>query len=319
MAKFTGTMVTTDAKGLREDLTDLISNISPTKTPLMSMIGRSKAKAVLHEWQIDTLATPSTSNQKAEGNEATYATPSSTQRIGNYVQISDKTCQTSGTLEAIDKAGRKSEMAYQMAKRGAELKRDMEANMFENIAASGTDPRKTGGLGAWLYTNTDFASGSGGDPVYTTLPNSARTDATAGDLRTFQETQLKSVISSAWTNGGEPSVAFMGAFAKAAFSGFDGEYTKTFETSKTAQAAIVAASDVYVSDFGVIKVVPSRFNRIRDVYVIDPEYMSVMYLRPFQTQDLAKTGDAEKKLLLVEWGLKVNNEAAHGAIFDLKA
>jgi hypothetical protein len=194
----------------------------------------------------------------------------------------------------------------------------MEANAFENIAADGSDPRKTAGLGAWLYTNTNFGTG-GGDPVYTSLPNSARTDATTGDLRTFQESQLTAVIESAWTNGGMPTDAFMGAFAKAAFSGFAGEYDKTFNTSGAKASAIVASADVYVSNFGVIKAVPSRFNRIRDVYAIDREYASVMYLRPFHTVDLAKTGDAEKKLLQVEWGLKIHNEAAHAAVFDLKA
>jgi len=318
MAKFTGTMVTADAKGLREDISELISNISPEKTPFLSMIGKSKAKGTLTEWQIDTLASPSTTNAVAEGNDTTFATPTSTQRIGNYCQISEKSCQISGTLEVVDKAGRKSEMAYQMAKKSAELKRDQESIAFENQAADGSDPRKTAGLGAWLYSNTSFGTG-GGDPVYTSLPNSARTDATTGDLRTFQETQLTSVIADAWANGGQPSVAFMGAFAKAAFSAFAGVYDKTYQTSAAKPGTIVAAADVYVSNFGIIKVVASRWNRIRDVYIIDPEYMSIAYLRAYGTQDLAKTGDATKKLLNVEWALKVHNEAAHAAVFDLKA
>jgi hypothetical protein len=316
MAKFTGTMVAADGKGLREDLTDMIYNIAPTATPLMSLIGKSKAKAVLHEWQTDTLAAPITTNARAEGNETAFTTPGATVRVGNYVQISDKSVVISGTMEVVDKAGRKSELAYQLAKRSAELKRDMEATIFDNQAAVSSDPRKTGTLGAWLFSNVDMGTGAAANPVYTNLPNQARTD---GTTRAFTEVILKSALSKAFTSGSVPTNAFMGATQKALFSAFTGQYTKTFQTNvvKESGNAIIAAADVYVSDFGIIKVVLSRWNRSRDVYIIDPEYMSVMYLRPFQTVDLAKTGDAEKKLLLVEWGVKMNNEAAHASAVDL--
>src|SRR5687768_7249188 len=143
MAAFTGTYTTSDSKGLRENLTDMIYDISPTKTPLMQLAGRGKAEAILHEWQIDSLADPVSNNDQAEGNEATFATPTATTRVGTYVQISDKKCIVSGTLEAVSKAGRRSEMAREMNKRAKELKRDMEKSALENKAASGSDPRKT--------------------------------------------------------------------------------------------------------------------------------------------------------------------------------
>ena len=319
MPKFTGTMVVADAKGLREDLNDMIHNISPTKTPGLQTFGRSKAKAILHEWQTDALASADTTNAKAEANDTAFATPSSTTRIGNYCQISDKSVLIGGTLEAVDKAGRKSEVAYQVAKRAAELKRDMESIIFENQAASGSDPRKTGSLLAFITTNVDYATASGVNPSYTTLPNDTRDDATSGDTRTFQEVQLANVLESMWEQGAEPSIIFMGGKRKKDFSGFAGVYSKTFNTSGAKEGAIVAGADVYVSNFGVVKVVLNRFMRARDVIAVDPEYVKVAYLRPYSVQELAKTGDtAAKKLINVEWGLEVGTEKALGLVADLK-
>lgn len=313
MAKFTGTYVTGDAKGIREDLTDMIYNISPEKTPFFSMIGRGKAKNTLHEWQIDSLAAVDTANAKAEGNETTFATPSATTRLGNYMQISDKSCIVSGTLQKVDKAGRKSEMAYQMSKRAPELRRDMESIALENLPASGTDPRKTAGLPAWLKTNTDFGAG-GVDPVYTTLPNDDRTD---GTQRAITETILKTVIQECWNSGAEPSVVMTGAHVKSVISGFTGNADKVFNINSAKPGTIIAAADVYVSNFGTLKVIPNRFQRARDAWVLDPEFLSIVYLRGFHSEALAKTGDADKRVLRAEWGLKVHNEAAHGGIFDL--
>jgi hypothetical protein len=292
----------------------MIYDISPTKTPLMSMIGKSKAKNTLHEWQQDALAAAITTNAVAEGDEATFATPTATVRIGNYVQISKKTAIVSGTLEAVDKAGRKSEMSKQLAKRSAELKRDMEATSFSHQTASGSDPRKTAGLGAWLKTNTVFVTSDGVDPVYTTLPNDARTDSASPV--TFIESMLTSVIKSCWTEGAEPSVIFAGADNKALFSAFAGVADQVMNLNAAKPGTIVASADVYVSNHGTLKIVPSRFQRPQDVFVVDPEYLSIMYLRPFNTVPLAKTGDAEKRLLQVEWGLKCHTEKAHGAVYD---
>ncbi|MBA3678385.1 MAG: DUF5309 domain-containing protein [Sphingosinicella sp.] len=313
MAKLTGTYVTTEAKGIREDLTDMIYQISPTKTPFLSMIGRTKASNTLHEWQEDALATPDLNNNRPEGNEAAFTSPAPTVRLGNYVQISDKTAIVSGTLEAVDKAGRKSEMSKQLAKRSAELKRDMEAIALSNQPASGSDPRKTAGLPAWLKTNDVFGAG-GASPVYTTLPNAARTDGTQAP---FTEAMLKSAISLGWDEGAEPNVILAGSFNKSAFSAFLGIADQVYNLNAAKPGTIVASADVYVSNFGTLRVVPSRFQRARDVFLIDPEYMSIMYLRPFSTKPLAKTGDAEKRLINVEWGLKVHTEKAHAAVYDL--
>jgi hypothetical protein len=313
MAKITGTMVSQEVVGDREDLTDAIYMISPEATPLMSMIGRTKSKNTLHEWQIDTLAAPDGANKKAEGNVAAFSSPAQTTRVGNQCQISDKTAIISGTVEAMNRAGRKSEMGRQMSKRTKELKRDMETILFSNQAADGNDPRALGGLEAWIKTNTDFGA-TGSNPVYTNLPSDPRNDGTA---RAVSETQLKAVIQSAWTQGGDPSYIFAGAFVKTQISGFAGNADKVYNLSNAKPGVIVAAMDVYVSDFGTLKVLPSRWQRQRSAFIVDPSLLAVSFLRGFATTKLAKDGDAEKRLINVEYTLEVKNEAGLGAIYDL--
>ena len=289
----------------------------------MSNIGRENVKNTYFEWQTDSLASASTTNAQVEGDDiAAYDLTGATVRLGNYTQISNKTLLISGTLESVDKAGRRSELAYQLAKRSAELKRDMESIMLTNQAnAQGsagvsTALRRTGSLLAFIKTNTDRGTG-GNDPSYTTTPNATRTDATSANQRTFTETILKNVIQKVWTEGGTPKLLMVGPVNKARVSGFAGIAEIRREVTGNRQATIIGAADVYVSDFGAVSVVPNRFQRERDAFVLDPEYASICYLRPFQTVELAKTGDAEKRMIVVEWGLKVHTEKAHGLAADL--
>jgi len=323
MSQTANTFDTFAAKGIRESLSNVIYNISPEETPFMSNIGRENVKNTYFEWQTDSLAAASTTNAQVEGDDvSSFDSTSATSRVGNYTQISNKTVLISGTLEAVDKAGRRSELAYQLAKRSAEIKRDMESTMLTNQAASAgsagvsTALRKTGSLLAFLKTNTDKGTG-GADPVYTSSPNATRTDATAANLRTFTEAILKTVIQKVWASGGSPKLLMVGPVNKARVSGFAGIAEIRREVTGNRQATIIGAADVYVSDFGAVSVVPNRFQRERDAFVLDPEYASVAFLRPFQTVELAKTGDAEKRLITVEYGLKVNTEAAHGLAADL--
>ena len=322
MAAVTGTFTRFDAKGVREDLSNVIYQISPEETPFMSNVGRENVKNTFYEWQTDDLAAAATTNAQIEGDDITsFTTVTPTVRLGNYTQISRKDVIISGTLESVDKAGRRSELSYQMAKRSAELKRDMETTMLANQAAaagSTSSARKTGALLAFLKTNTNKGAG-GGDPTYTTIPDAARTDSTAGDLRSFSETLLKDVIQKVWTEGGNPDVVMAGPVNKQNLSLMKGIAAQRFNAQGQKPSTIIGAADVYVSDFGNVTIVPNRFQRERDVFVLDTEYASVAYLRPFQTVELAKTGDAEKRMLLVEWGLKVQNEKAHGVITDLNS
>jgi hypothetical protein len=323
MTQTANTFDTFGAKGIRESLSNVIYNISPEETPFMSNIGRENVKNTFFEWQTDALAAASTTNAQIEGDDvSSYDSTTATVRVGNYTQVSRKTLILSGTLESVDKAGRRSELAYQLAKRSAELKRDMESIMLTNQAATGgsagvsTALRKTGSLLAFIKSNTDKGT-TGADPSYTTQPNATRTDATDANLRTFTETILKSVIQKVWAAGGTPKILMVGPVNKQRVSGFAGIAEIRREVTGNKPGVIIGAADVYVSDFGAVSVVPNRFQRERDAFVLDPEYASVAFLRPFQTVELAKTGDAEKRMILVEWGLKVNTEAAHGLAADL--
>ena len=302
------------AIGQREDLTDIIYDISPTETPFMSSIGKTKATAVYHEWQTDSLAAATTANAAVEGADATSATLSPTVRLGNYTQIIQKTVQVSGTLDAVNKAGRKSEKAYQLAKASAEIKRDLETILLANqgrSAGTSTVARKLGSLLSWIKTNSDVGSG-GADPA--TIGVSTRTD---GTQRTFTEALLKTVVAEVFTSGGSPKILMVGAAGKQKVSSFAGIAAQRYMAPGNTPTTIIGAADVYMSDFGTMSVVPNRFMRTRDALVLDPEYAALAYLRPFQTNDLAKTGDSENTQLLAEVTLEVKNEAAHGIIADL--
>ena len=302
------------AIGQREDLTDIIYDISPTETPFMSSIGKTKATAVYHEWQTDSLAAATTANAAVEGADATSATLSPTVRLGNYTQIIQKTVQVSGTLDAVNKAGRKSEKAYQLAKASAELKRDLETILLANqgrSAGSSTIARQMGSLLSWIKTNSDVGSG-GSDPA--TIGVSTRTD---GTQRTFTEALLRTVVAEVYQSGGSPKILMVGASGKQKVSTFAGIAAQRYMAPSNTPTTIVGAADVYMSDFGTMSVVPNRFMRVREALVLDPEYAALAYLRPFQTNELAKTGDSENTQLLAEVTLEVKNEAAHGIIADL--
>lgn len=311
------TYQTYTAIGQREDLADVIYNISPTDTPLLNTLARAKATAVYHEWQTDSLAAATTANAAVEGADASDATMSPTTRLGNYTQIVQKTIKISGTLESVDKAGRKSEKAYQMSKASAELKRDIETILTANQGKSAGDSSTARTLGAmlsWIKTNTNKSSGTtaGVDP--TTAGTSTRTD---GTQRAFTETILKDVIQKVYSSGGNPKILMVGPFQKQTVSGFAGIAAQRFMAPADAPTTIIGAADVYMSDFGTVSVVPSRFMRTRDALVLDPEYAAVAYLRPFQTNELAKAGDSEKTQILAELTLEMRNEAAHGIAADL--
>jgi hypothetical protein len=302
------------AIGQREDLTDIIYTISPTETPFMSSIGKTKATAVYHEWQTDSLAAATTANAAIEGADATSATLAPTVRLGNHTQIIQKTVQVSGTLDAVNKAGRKSEKAYQLAKASSELKRDLETILLANqgrSAGTSTIARNMGSILSWIKTNSDFGSG-GSDPA--TIGVSTRTD---GTQRTFTETLLRSLVAEVFVSGGSPKILMVGALGKQKVSTFAGIAAQRYMAPGNTPTTIIGAADVYMSDFGTMSVVPNRFMRVRDALVIDPEYAALAYLRPFQTNDLAKTGDSENTQLLAEVTLEVKNEAAHGIIADL--
>ena len=319
------TYFTYSSEGIREDLADVIYNIAPEETPFMSNIGRKQVSNTLFEWQEDTLAAAGDSAIIEGG--AAVSTQTAPKRMQNYAQLNAKRVTISGTLEAVDKAGRNSELQYELARKSSELKRDMEFALTQNqVAAAGdaSTARKTAGLESWLRTNTSRGSGGttdGADPTLsgTTsgFPNAAPTDASSDAERAFTETLLKTVIQEVWTEGGDPSILMVGASNKQTVSGFAGIAAQRYMAPNDAPSTIIGAADVYVSDFGSVQVVPNRFQRNRTAFVLDPEYAEVGYLRDFEIQELAKTSDAEDRQIIVEFGLQVSNEKAHGVIADL--
>lgn len=313
MALPTSTQSTYATNGIREDLTDVIHNISPTDTPVYTMASKTKATAVKHEWQTDALAAASATNAVLEGDDATTDAHVATVRLNNYCQISDKVARTTGTVDAVNKAGRGEEMAYQIVKRTKELKRDMEMSICANNAAAAGDAttaRELAGIPAWLATNTS-AGGSGADP--TGDGTDARTD---GTQRAFTEALLKGVLQSCWDEGGEPDCIVLGSHNKQAFSGFTGRATGGAEESATTKT-VTAAVDVYVSDFGELKAIPSRFSRSRDALILQKDMWKVAMLRPVKQTPLAKTGDSDRRQILAEYTLESCNEKASGIVADL--
>jgi hypothetical protein len=317
MTIVSNTFTTYSAKGIREDLSNVITNIAPEETPFQSNIGRETISNTLFEFQTDTLA-DAAANAQLEGDDVgTFDAVVATVRVTNYAQISRKTIVLSNTEEVVNKAGRRSELAYQIAKRGAELKRDQEFVFLNGgiaVAGNTTTARVTASLGAFVKTNTDKQT-NGTDPSYTTLPNSARTD---GNVRTFTETILKNVIQKVWSAGGTPKILMVGPVNKQRVSGFSGIASSRFNIDGGAKpATLIGAVDIYVSDFGNVSTIANRFQRERDAWVLDPDYAKMVVLRPYQQVELAKTGDAEKRMLLIEYGLKITAENAHGLAADL--
>lgn len=302
-----------DAVGVREDLSDIIYSIDPTRTPLMNMAKRGKATNFYTEWQTDELANVDLANAVIDGDDATNDAISPTVRVGNHLQISDKVAVLSGGVEAVQKAGRKKEMAYQIAKKAKELKRDMESIMVQNQASVAGTSSVAGNLGAlesWLTTNVLRGSG-GADGGFSGGAIAAPTD---GTKRALTESLLKDVIRMCYTEGAAPTVVMCGPLNKQRISGFTGGSTATRSSDGK---KVTAAVDVYASDFGEIKIIPNIFQRERTVFVLDPSLLEVAYLRPIRSWPLSKTGDSEKRQILAHYTLKVGNEKGCGAIADV--
>jgi hypothetical protein len=313
MALPTDSFTTYLSIGNREDLSDEIYRISPTDTPFFTSIDKEKATAVNHEWQRQELASASSSNAVLEGDDATTDAATATVRLGNICQISDKVARVTGTEEAIDRAGRGSELDYQKMLKGLELKRDIETILTgtnqAKVTGDATTARKTASVLSWIKTNT---SKSGSDPSAAD-GTGTRSD---GTQRAFTEAQLKAVFNSIWTSGGTPDVVYTGAFNKQVFSTFTGRATPTEDTKAK---KITAAVSAYESDFGTVKVVANRFQRTRDVLVLQSDMWALAHLngRKMVSIALAKTGDSERSQILSEYALVARHEAASGGVFDL--
>ncbi len=317
----TDTVLTYDSATNREELSDLISNISPMETPFQSRVSRrGTAVSIKPEWSLDTIATPDNTNRKIEGDDAVVEAQTLPRRLSNFTQISDKIYAVSGTQEITSKAGRNSEIAYLMGKNAKALKRDLEAMLTEpalKLGGTETTARSTGGLRAWIHSNTDLSTGAvAGVNALFTNDDLAVNDSQLvdGTQRAFLESMLKNVIRQAWTAGGYPTIIMCGPFNKVAISAFTGGSTRF---DKSEDMTLYTNVDVYVSDFGRHIVVPNRFQRERDCFVLDPNLWEIAYLRGYRNYPLAKIGDSDRFQMITEYALKSPNEAGSGLIADL--
>lgn len=289
---------TYDATAIREDLSDVIYDISPTDTPFLSSIaGKGSVANTYFEWQTDALAAASGTNYHVEGAAAGTAATTATTRLGNYTQISKKVVEVSGTHETVNNAGKKSEMAHQLAKASKELKRDMETSLLADnasVAGNASTARETKGAANWIATNVTDAG-------------------TSGSHAAVVEDDIIAVAESTWNAGGEPSTMLLGATNKKLVTAMSGRADAVRSVSDD-NMSIYNAVDVYVSDFGTFNITLDRYCDQDVIYFLDHDMWSVDYLRDFQTVDIAKEGDSDKKMLLVEFGLRCGNEAANGKI-----
>jgi hypothetical protein len=278
------------------------------QTPFMSSIGTRNVKNVVFDWQTESLPTPSGTGQ-LEGFELSRAASTATARVSNVCQISYRDATVTGSQDASDAAGKRSEMAHQLAIMAKALKRDMEEALCQKGAKTtgdATTARQTGGFESWITTND--SRGTGGA---STGGGAAPTD---GTQRALTETLLKDVLELMFASGAEPNLAICGPHNKQVISGFTGRsQARQMVDANTVEASV----SIYSSDFGELKIVPSNRSRERSLLLVDPEFAKVSYLRSFDTIDIATIGDAETKMIVVEYGLEVSNEAAHGVVADL--
>lgn len=325
MPQVSGTTDTYDLVGIAEDVEDIIYNVAPTETPYFSMAGRRTADNTLHQWQTDTLATPG-ANRQIEGDEATFETAAPTTMLANYTQISRKTIIVSDTADRVRKYGRDRETAYLMVKRGKELKRDIETALVQNQASSaggsGT-ARSSAGLESmitnWVQPTagtTGTSTGYAGGGAWT-----APTDGTAtGAGSTLSETYLVRGLELVWTNGGEGSLIMTNTKQKQAIAQFQGaaKFAGNYhEGGRTSQGILVGGIDLYISDYGEHRIRLNRWMRQRTVFILTPDTCKVAWLRRIKPVSLAKTGDAEKSMIIGEFTSVLTSPEANAKIADL--
>jgi len=316
MAQPTNTFDSYDAVGIREDLSDVIYDVSPDETPFYTACAKVSASNTYHEWQTDALRS-SASNAHVEGDDTTAEARSATSRLGNYTQIFKNAVSIPGTDNGLNKAGRAKEMAYQIMKVAKEQKLDIEKALFDNnarVAGNSTTARELAGAPAWLITNVDFATGgtpSGANP--TGDGTDARTDD--GTPTAFSQTKFDNVMQSIWENGGNPDTVYLSAFQMNKALTFAGNNNQR-STVQAGDERVVKSMAVYVTPWGTVEFKPSRENRSRDVFIMQDDMWAVATLRPTKNEALAKTGDSEKRQVVTELTLVCRNEAASGIIAD---
>ena len=314
MAQPTNTFDSYDAVGIRENLENVIYNISPEETPFYSKSSKTLARNTLVEWQTDSLRA-SAANAHIEGDATAGQARSATTRLGNYTQIFKNAVVVPDTDEGLDKAGRAKEIAYQTLKIAKEQKLDIEKALFDNnarVAGNSSTARELAGAPAWLTTNTVFGANEGADP--TGDGTDARTDETTA-LTAFSQAKFDGVMQSIWEEGGKPDTVYLSAFQMNVALGFTGNNNQR-SAVQAGDERVIKSLAVYVTPWGSVEFMPSRENRSRDVFIMQDNMWEIPVLRPTKNVALAKTGDNTTRQVVTELTLCAKNEAANGGIFD---
>ncbi len=313
MTQPTNTFDTYDSVGNREDLSDLIHTLETQATPVLSAIGKTKASAKYHEWQTDSYGAAA-ANARVEGDDFSASAITATARVGNRTQIMGKVWTISDTQEAINKAGRSSEAAYQKVMNAARLKQDMEKQITSNsvvVVGDNTTAAQLAGMESWITTNTSLGATGTVATLTNGVPTSAGTD---GTQRALTEDLLKNVLQGIYDNGGNPDLISLGSFNKLAVNNFGSASRQTDVSNRKA----VSGVDLYMDDFGnTMKVVPNRHQRSRTALVLDTEMWAIATLRPLQSDKLAKTSDGQGYFMVTEFTLEAKNQKASGKVSDL--
>lgn len=307
-----------DVVGVREQLSNLIANISPADTPLCTAIGAEGCGDTTFSWQTDVLSTAAQNHQVSGYDITTYNVVAATVRLYNYCSLSSRDFAIAGDTEAAEKAGRESEVGYQLTKTSKELKRDIEVNYTANnaaVAPNGATAGETGSLPAFIKTNVQ-AGTNGSHAGWGTIPTGARSNGTEG---ASSETLLKKAVRQSYEQGGEPTLVMAGPYQKQQISAYAGIAAQRANTAlpSNVPVTILAAADGYVSDFGTLMIVPNRHQRPIDVWVLDPDGIRERIFRDYEMEEMAKTGDAEKWDIRTSRGLQVDQQLAHALITDV--
>ncbi|NQY81954.1 MAG: DUF5309 domain-containing protein [Alphaproteobacteria bacterium] len=323
MTIVTNTFHTGSAKTNRESLSDVVSRITPEDTPIFSSIPHTEAKATYEEWSSEALSSPA-ANAQLEGDEFTYAAVTASKRFGNYTQILRKDWVVSATQDKVSNVGKAEQSANQRVKKGIELRKDIEFAIVSNTASVSGQTRKFGGVPTWFESDTSSRGASTG--AAGGFQTDGMTDvAVAGTFRTYTKALLDSTLQKCYTTGSNVKVAQVSPYAKGVFSSFmksDGVVPVRQATSKKA-ITLVATAEIYLGDFGEVVFVPNRIMAgstamASNVLLLDPSMLEFRFLRKIQdVEDLAKTGDATKGVIVAEGTLVNKNPLAHGVIADI--
>lgn len=323
MAVVTNTFISTSAKGNREELSDVVSRITPEDTPIYSMIEKESFKTTHPEWETDALAAPA-QNIQLEGDEYTFGATTPAVRMGNYTQIMRKDGIISGTQDATDNAGSVEQVKYQKLKKAVELRNDVEFSIVDTNASVGGATRESGSLSTWITTNVSRgATGANGGYNSGTGLTVAPTN---GTQRAFTKTLLDGVMQQGYTSGANFRHLFVSPYVKSVFVTFMSDTNVAsfrYAASSGKNNSIVANADVYEGPFGKVVVHPNRVmagsaTLARNAFLVDTEFLKWGWFRKIkEDKEVAKTGDAKKFVMLGEGALKVTNERGLGVVADV--